>query len=518
MAKNNKHKTGSVSLVGAGPGDPGLVTLKALQALAEAEVVIYDHLVDESILSHASRDARMVYAGKEGGRHTLSQDEINRLIVMHAKEGRRVVRLKGGDPFIFGRGGEEALVLAGEGIPFEIVPGVTSASAVPAYAGIPVTHRGSASMVVFVTGHEDPTKDEDSVDWQYLAGFAGTIVVLMGVKRIEENVNALIRGGKSPDTPCALISRGTTPAQRSVRAPLSAIADAAHKEGITAPAVLVVGAVADLMGSLGWFEGLPLFGRRIVVTRAEHQAAELSLKLRELGAQPIEMPVIAIEPPTDGPAAERAVSSVSEYDIVVFTSPNGVAAFFERLARQERDSRLLGGVTVAAMGPGTAQALNANGIKADIVPDRFIAEALAEALITAGVNGKKILLFRAQVARDVLPRLLSEANAAVEDVAAYSTSAPEVSDERFSRVFGEADAITFTSGSAAANLGRIVEEKRRNGSVDFSTVAVPPVVSIGPITSRAAREAGFTVAAEATEYTIEGVVNALVGHFSDKKS
>ncbi len=517
MTRSNDVGTGTVYLVGAGPGDPGLVTLKAVRAMAEAEVVIYDHLVDEAILAHVPRGARMVYAGKEGGRHTLSQDEINRLIVAHAKEGRRVVRLKGGDPFIFGRGGEEALVLAAEGIPFEIVPGVTSASAVPAYAGIPVTHRGSASMVVFVTGHEDPTKDEDSVDWGYLAGFAGTIVVLMGVKRIEENVNALIARGKSPDTPSALISRGTTPAQKSVRAPLSGIAAAARKKGITAPAVLVVGEVADLMESLGWFERLPLFGKRIVVTRAEHQAAELSDRLRALGALPIQLPAIAIGPPADEQAAEQAVSSVSSYDIVVFTSPNGVNAFFDSLERRGRDCRALGGVTVAAMGPGTALTLKEHGIAADIVPDRFIAEALAEALIARGMWGKNILLFRAQEARDVLPRLLTEAGAAVADVGAYLTTASEISDEQFSLAFDGADLVVFTSGSTATNLGLIVDEKRNKGSVDFSKIAIPAAVSIGPITSRAAELAGFTVAAEATEYTIEGVVNALVDYYSDKK-
>jgi uroporphyrinogen III methyltransferase / synthase len=517
MTGTNNDRKGTVFLVGAGPGDPGLITLKAVRAMAEAEVVIYDHLVDEAILSHAPSNARMIYAGKEGGRHTLTQDEINRLIVMHAGQGRRVVRLKGGDPFIFGRGGEEALVLAAEGIPFEVVPGVTSASAVPAYAGIPVTHRGSASMVVFVTGHEDPTKNEDSVDWKYLAGFSGTIVVLMGVKRIEENVGALIAGGKSPDTPSALISRGTTPAQKSVRAPLSGIGDAARTHGITAPAVLVVGDVADLMEDLGWFERLPLFGRRIVVTRAEHQAAELSDRLRALGALPVQLPAIAIVPPADERAADDAVSSVSAYDIVVLTSPNGVDAFFDRLARGGHDSRALGGTTVAAMGPGTALALKARGIAADIVPDRFIAEALAEALIAAGVDGKNVLLFRAEGARDVLPRLLAEGGAMVADVGAYGTVVPEISDEQFFRVFDGADVVVFTSGSGATNLGLIVQEKREKGSVDFSKVTVPPAVSIGPITSGAAREAGFTVAAEATDYTIDGLVRTLVDYYSDKQ-
>ncbi len=513
MTRNSDKKTGTVYLVGAGPGDPGLVTLKAVQLMKEADVVVYDHLVDEAILTHAPSGARMIYAGKEGGRHTMSQDEINRVIVAEAKEGRRVVRLKGGDPFIFGRGGEEALELAAEGIPFSVVPGVTSASAVPAYAGIPVTHRGRASMVTFVTGHEDPTKDTDSVDWKYLAGFPGTVVVLMGVKRIEENVEALVSGGKSPDTPCALISRGTTPAQRSVRAPLSGIAETARREGVTAPAVLVVGEVADLMDQLAWFERLPLFGRRIVVTRAEHQAAQLTDRLRALGALPVGLPTIRIVPPGDEGAADRAVASLDAYDIVVLTSPNGVDAFFDRLARRGRDSRALGGITVAAMGPGTASALQEHGITADIVPDRFIAEALAEAIIAWGVENKNVLLFRAEGARDVLPRLLTEAGAAVTDAAAYRSAAPDISNEQLSAAFDGADLVVFTSGSTATNLGQILEEKK-TGGVDPSTV--PQAATIGPITTEAAKAAGFSVAVEAADYTIDGLVNALVDYYTDR--
>ncbi len=516
MIRSDDKKIGTVYLVGAGPGDPGLVTVKAVQVMGGADVVVYDHLVEDAILSHVRPGAQMIYAGKQGGRHTLSQDEINNLIVTQAKAGRRVVRLKGGDPFIFGRGGEEALALAAERIPFEVVPGVTSAAAVPAYAGIPVTHRGYASMVVFVTGHEDPTKDGDSVDWGSLAGFSGTIVVLMGVKRIEENVKALIEGGKSPNTPCALISRGTTPAQKSVRAPLSGIADAARKKGVTAPAILVVGEVADLMESLAWYERLPLFGRRIVVTRAAHQAAELSDRLRALGALPIQLPTIAIGPPADEEAAKGALSSLSAYDIVTFTSPNGVRAFFEGLAREGRDSRALGGLTVAAMGPGTALTLKGYGITADIVPDRFIAEALAEAIIAAGAEGKNILLFRAEGARDILPRLLREAGAAVTDAGAYRSIPADISDGEISRAFDGADLMVFTSASTASNLGAILAEKRKKGGVDFSARAVPPAVCLGPITTEAATKAGFSVEAEADEYTIEGLVSALINYYSDK--
>jgi uroporphyrinogen III methyltransferase/synthase len=516
MSGSGGRKIGRAWLVGAGPGDPGLMTLKAVQVMAEADVVVYDHLVDEAILSHAPAGARMIYAGKEGGRHTLSQDEINRLIVREAKAGQKVVRLKGGDPFVFGRGGEEALALIAGGIPFEVVPGVTSAAAVPAYAGIPVTHRGSASMVVFVTGHEDPAKEDESVDWRYLAGFSGTIVILMGVKQIEENAAALIEGGKSPDTPCALISRGTTPAQRSVAAPLSGIAREAGIRGVTAPAVLVIGEVAGLMETLSWFEKLPLFGRRIIVTRAEHQAAELSDRLRALGALPVGLSTIRIERPVDEEAADAAVASVSDYDMAVFTSPNGVEAFFERLDRLGRDARALGGLTVAAMGPGTASTLSRHGIVPEIVPDRFVAEALAEAIVAAGVSGKRILLFRAEGARDVLPRVLTEAGAVVADVGAYRSVAPEPSNEQFTRAFEGADLITFTSGSAATNLREMIELKRKGGVVDFPAVSVVPAASIGPITSQAAASAGFSVEIEASEHTIGGLVSALVAYYSDK--
>ncbi len=474
MTDEKQKKIGKVYLVGAGPGDPGLLTLKAARVLSEADAVVYDHLVDEEILSHVRPRARRMYAGKEGGRHTLSQDEINRLIVETARDGETVVRLKGGDPFIFGRGGEEALELARAGIPFEVVPGVSSASAVPAYAGIPVTHRGVSSMVVFVTGHEDPTKDTESIDWEYLARFDGTIVILMGVRRIGDNAQALISGGKPPLTPCVVISWGTTPAQRGVSATLGEIAKEVERNKIGAPAVMVVGEVVSLKDRLAWFETLPLFGRRIVVTRSEHQKGGLSRMLRDLGARPVELPTITIVPPEDQGPITRAIRSLPAYDLIVFTSPNGVATFFGELTAERRDGRALGGLLVAAMGPGTSESLEDHGIVPDIVPDRYIAEALAQKIIDSGIEGKNILLFRAEGARDVLPKLLTGAGAEVTDVAAYRSAAPEITDEAFVDALSGADLVTFTSGSTAQNLRTIIDLKRSGGRIRYGRDRRPP--------------------------------------------
>jgi uroporphyrinogen III methyltransferase/synthase len=517
MDDKKQKKIGKVYLVGAGPGDPGLLTLKAARVLSEADAVVFDHLVDERILSHARHGTRRIYAGKEGGRHTLGQDEINRLIVETARAGDTVVRLKGGDPFIFGRGGEEALELVRAGIPFEVVPGVSSASAVPAYAGIPVTHRGISSMVVFVTGHEDPTKDAGSIDWEYLARFEGTIVILMGVKRIGNNAQALISGGKSPLTPCAVISWGTTPAQKGVSATLGEIAREVERNNIGAPAVMVVGEVASLRDRLAWFEKLPLFGRRIVVTRSEHQKDGLSRMLRDLGARPVELPTIKIVPPEDQEPITMAIRSLSAYDLIVFTSPNGVAAFFGHLTADRRDGRALGGLRVAAMGPGTSESLEDHGIVPDIVPDRYIAEALAQKIIDSGIGGKNILLFRAEGARDVLPRLLGGAGGQVTDVTAYRSTTPEITDEAFVDAFLNADMVTFTSGSTAGNLRTIIDLKRSSGRINMGAITVPPGATIGPITTKAAREAGFEVACEASEHTMKGLVDALITHFLEKR-
>jgi uroporphyrinogen III methyltransferase / synthase len=510
MAVPEGGRIGIVYFVGAGPGDPGLLTLKGAWALAGAEVVIYDYLVNKEILSHVKGGAKLIYVGKVGGKPATSQKDINALLVKQAKKGRVVVRLKGGDPFIFGRGGEEALALVAKKIDYEIIPGVTSAVAVPAYAGIPITHRDYASAVVFVTGHEDPTKDEKSLDWEYLARFPGTIVVLMGVMRIKENVNALISGGASPSTPTAVISWGTTPRQRSVIGDLDEIVDLVKKDGITAPAVMVVGEVVDLADGLSWFEYQPLFGKKIVVTRTREQAFELTDHLKSLGAATALLPTIEIAPPKTNESIIEVIRNLADYDIIVFTSPNGARTFFECLDEENLDSRSLGGLDVAVMGAGTARALQAFGILADIMPDKYIAEVLAEELIKCGVSGKKILLFRAEGARKVLPELLVEAGAVVNDVVAYRAICPDTKKDEIEEALDGADLITFTSGSTAKNFKMLMEKSGITQGDDFK---LPTVASIGPITTEVAEEAGIEVAIEAREHSIAGLVGEIMEYF-----
>ncbi|MBN1572068.1 MAG: uroporphyrinogen-III C-methyltransferase [Deltaproteobacteria bacterium] len=515
MDKGGREKgfRGVVYFVGAGPGDPGLLTLKGAWALAGADVVIYDYLVNKEILSHTRKDAELVYVGKMGGKASMSQKEINDLIVKEAKKGQFVVRLKGGDPFVFGRGGEEAMALTAKEIDYEVIPGVTSATAVPAYAGIPVTHREYASAVAFVTGHEDPTKDDTSVDWEYLSRFPGTIVILMGIMRIRENVDALISGGMDPDTPAGVISWGTTPRQRSVLGDLEEIADIVEEEGIEAPAVMVVGEVVDLAEGLSWFEHQPLFGKKIVVTRARDQAFELTDHLKSLGAEPALLPTIEIVPPQSDEPIIEAIRNLKDYDVVVFTSPNGARTFFQYLDGENLDGRSLAGIEVAVMGPGTARALHEFGILADIMPDDYIAEALAEAIIEAKggeLSGKKMLLFRAEGARKVLPEFLIGAGAEVDDVPAYRTVCPDISRDEMMEALEGADLVTFTSGSTAKNFRELVD---KNGILDEADFTIPPAASIGPITTEAAEGAGLKVAVEALDHTVFGLVGSIMEYF-----
>ena len=505
---DKKSARPTVYLVGAGPGDPGLITMKGANLLSRADVLIYDRLVDKKILSYAKPGATLLYVGKEGGSHTLTQDEINSAMVREARAGKTVVRLKGGDPYIFGRGGEEALFLVKNGIPFEVVPGVSSASAVPAYAGIPVTHRGIASAVAFITGHEDPTKGDESVDWEELSRFPGTLVILMGVQRIGENIARLIAAGKSPETPAAAISWGTTPRQRGVFGTLKNIADLVAGEKIAAPAVFVVGEVVKLRRDIGcWFEGLPLFGKTVIVTRAREQAGELTDKLRDLGAYPIEVPAIEISPPADEKTAERAIKEIKNYDIIVFTSPNGVTSFFRTLNTIGGDSRALGGRIVAAMGPGTASVLLQFGIRADIIPEKYIAEELSREIIGSvkgGIRGKKILLFRAEEARKALVDILVGAGGVAHEVSAYRSLLPRADENTLKGALDSADLVTFTSGSTAKNFARLIIES----GIKKSPTDVPAAV-IGPITAEEARGAGFRVVIESEEHTIDGLLDAI---------
>ncbi len=435
-AADRTPASGRVFLVGAGPGDPGLLTARALELIAQADAILYDRLIPAGALDGARPDALLVYVGKEGGGPSMAQDEIEQRLVEHARAGRSVVRLKGGDPFVFGRGGEEALVLREAGIPFEVVPGVSAGVAASAYAGIPVTHRDRASAVAFVTGHEDPDKPESAIDWPALASFPGTLVFYMGVRQLPHIAERLIASGRPGDEPAAVIERGTLPGQRTVLATLETIAARAEAEAIRPPSITLVGPVAALREQLHWFEDRPLAGRTIAVTRARAQASGLAARLRVLGAEVVEAPairVVALDPP---------LPDLDAYDLVCITSPNGVRLLFERLAAAGRDARALHGARIAAIGPGTARALREHGLIADVVPERFVAEALVEVL--AGVPVERALIARARVARDVLPDALRARGAEVDVLDLYETVA-EPLDAGTLAATTAADYVTFTS-------------------------------------------------------------------------
>ena len=482
----------TVYLVGAGPGDPGLLTFRALELIAGADVIVYDRLIPAAALEGARADARLLYAGKEGGGPSVSQEEIDALLVEHGRAGKSVVRLKGGDPFVFGRGGEEAEALRAAGIPFEVVPGVTAGVAAPAYAGIPVTHRDAASAVAFVTGHEDPAKHESALDWRALAAFPGTLVVYMGVRRLAAIAEQLIAGGREATQPAAVIERGTFPNQRVVTATLGSIASSAEEQRIRAPAIAVFGEVAALRERLRWFEDRPLSGVSVAVTRARAQASGLASRLLALGADVVEAPAIRISP------LEGSLPDLGGYDLVCLTSPNGVRLLLERMASAGIDARALSGARIAAIGPGTAAALREHGLIADVVPERFVAEGLVEAL--ADVPVSRALVARAAEARDVLPDALRERGAEVDVVALYETVAEPLSDSQL-RAVADADYVTFTSSSTVRFLlqaiaGRVALRAR--------------LVSIGPVTSETLRAQGHEPDVEAVRHDIDGVVDALV--------
>jgi len=495
---------GTVYLVGAGPGDPGLMTRRALELIAGADAILYDRLIPAGALDGACADADLRYVGKRPGAPSMPQEEINALLVERARDGRAVVRLKGGDPFVFGRGGEEALALAEAGIPFEVVPGVTAGVAAAAYAGVPVTHRDDASAVALVTGHEDPTKPETVLDYEALAAFPGTLVLYMGVGRLEEIAKRLVAAGRSPEEPVAVVERGTLPRQRTVSARLADIAGLVREAEVRPPAITVVGSVARLRYELAWLERRPLFGSTVAVTRARAQASALSARLRGLGAEVVEAPAIRIvpRPPEDG-ELEAAVGGIEDYALVCLTSPNGAELLLDALARAGRDARALAGATVAAIGPGTARALAARGIRADVVPERSIAEALVESLAGVAVEGRRVLVARAAEARDVLPEALRDRGAHVEVVALYDT-VPEPLSPQALEGLGRADYVTFTASSTVDAL--LV-------ALDAAGVSFPAgarVVSIGPVTSATARERGLDVAVEADRHDIDGLVSALL--------
>jgi len=476
------------------------MTARSLGLIASADAIFYDRLIPPGALDGAREDAELVYVGKQPGVPSVPQEEIGARLIATAKEGRSVVRLKGGDPFVFGRGGEEGEALRAAGVEFEVVPGVTAGVAATAYAGIPVTHRDDASAVAFVTGHEDPEKGESALDWDALASFPGTLVFYMGVKRLAENAAALIAGGRDAAEPAAAIERGTWPGQRTVSATLGTIAAAVEREAVKAPALIVVGAVASRREDLAWLERRPLHGRRVVVTRARAQASGLAATLRDLGAEVVELPAIRIEPRLESEEVRAAAAAIGLYELVCLTSPNGVRLLFEAIAAADLDSRALAGVTVAAIGPGTARALAKHGVIADVVPERFVAEALVEALAGVEIEGGRVLVARAAEARDVLPDALRERGAEVDVVSLYET-VREAPDAEAIEAAQAADYVTFTSSSTVTNLTEALGDRFPPGA---------RVVSIGPVTSESARAAGLTVDVEAERHDVEGLLRALL--------
>jgi uroporphyrinogen III methyltransferase/synthase len=482
------------------------MTVRAVELLEKADVIVHDRLIPPGALEAARADAELIDVGKQPGAADTSQLEIQKLIVDRARAGRSVVRLKGGDPFLFGRGGEEAEALAQAAIPFEVVPGVTAGVAAAAYAGIPLTHRDDASAVAFVTGHEDPLKAESALDWDALARFPGTLVLYMGVKRLAALGERLIAAGRDGGEPAAAVERGTLPGQRTVSAKLVELPQAVAAAGIRPPAIVVIGPVAARRETIAWLERRPLHGLRVVVTRARAQASGLSSALAALGADVVELPAIRIVPRWDSAEVREAVQAIHAYALICLTSPNGVRLLFEALRASGRDARALGAATVAAIGPGTAAALAEHGISADVVPERSIAEELVAALRDFPVAGRPTLIARAAEARDLLPDALRQRGAEVDVVALYETVAEEPDPSSLEAARG-ADYVTFTSSSTVRHFvealdGRFPERAR--------------IVSIGPVTSETAREAGLTVAVEAHRHDPEGVVEALLADASGR--
>lgn len=503
-----------VSLIGAGPGDPGLFTLRGKELLAEADVIIYDALANDALLSFAKAGAELIYVGKIASDHALPQHEINELLALKAMEngGQKVARLKGGDPYIFGRGAEEAEYLQKKGVPFEEVPGVSSAIAAPAYAGIPLTHRDYASSLTILTGHESSSKRESSHNWRALAQSGSTLVIVMGMKNLPKITNNLLTAGMDPDTPAAIIYKGTTPEQRSLVTRLAKLPTEAAEKCFANPSVLVVGKVAALTGSLDWFSRKPLLGKSIVVTRAREQASDLAALLTEAGALTLQCPAITVRPLENYDAIDAAVGRLGEYAWLVFTSVNGVKFFWERLRAAALDSRALRGAKIAAIGPATADALAKKGIFADLVPPAYVAEEVVKMLVEyegASIAGKKILIPRAKEARSALPDGLREAGAIPEVAPVYETVPADGEASRIRELLREnrLDCVTFASSSSVTNFLKLIppEELRKNPRVTLA--------AIGPITEETLESRGLKAAIIPAKYDIPSLCEAIVAHY-----
>ena len=502
------NKKGKVYLIGAGPGDPGLLSIKAMECLQIADAVVYDRLADPRILAYVRPDAEMVYVGKASAQHTMRQPDINKLLVKLANEGKIVARLKGGDSFVFGRGGEEAIELFEAGLPFEFVPGITSAIAVAEYAGIPVTHRNVAASFAVVTGHEDPTKGESSINWQGLATAVDTLVFLMGVENLTHITKSLIANGRSASTPAAVIRWGTKPEQRTLVTTLGMAAADVAAADLKPPAIFIVGNVVNLRQQLAWFDNKPLFGKTIVVTRARAQASALTKRLEAEGARVLEVPAIKIVPPSDFAPLDKAIEGINTYQWLIFTSINGVISFFDRLFKAGKDARCLANLKIAAIGSETAAELNRHGLTADIIPSAYKAEELAAALAGQVHAGDKILLARAKVAREILPEKLSELGAAVDVVTAYETVIDCANRDELVTALreGTVDLVTFTSSSTVTNLLNALGE-------DAPLLNNVKAAVIGPITAATCEAKGLKPVITADEFTIAGLVEAIEAYY-----
>lgn len=501
---------GIVYLVGAGPGDPGLITVKGLNLIQNAEVIVHDRLVDRRLLQHASSEAELIDVGKIPGRRDNRQTDINALLVDLGKQGKRVVRLKGGDPFVFGRGGEEALELRKVGIPFEIVPGITSPISAPAYAGIPVTHRGLSSHFTVVTGNEDPDKPESVIEWDKLAQIGGTLVVLMGWENLPGIVDKLLQAGRKPSTPVAMVQWGTEPHQKAVNGTLESIVRVAKQSDLGSPVVTVIGEVANLRDELAWFDNRPLFGKRVLVTRTRTQAGALSDMLVERGASAVELPTIEIQPLDDYSELDAALGDLSNYDWTIFASSNAVDIVFQRLDSLGQDARAFGNVKLAAIGPSTAESLRNRGLEPDLVPKSFISEAFAEELKGENISGARVLLPHGDIARDALANGLTEQGAKVSTALAYRTVTPKDSAQKAKDLLTEGvDVATFSSSSTVNNLCELI------GDVDM--LSNTTIACIGPITAATARDKGLKVDIVAKNHTIPGMVKAIEDYFSQEE-
>lgn len=498
--------SGKVYLVGAGPGDYKLITLKGLECIEKADVILYDRLINPKLLKYAKESVEIIYVGKAPDAHSYTQEEISQLILEKAIEGNVVTRLKGGDPFVFGRGGEEALLLLEHNVPFEIVPGVTSAISVPAYAGIPVTHRNLSSSLHVITGHEDPLKNKSSLDYEALGKLKGTLIFLMGIKNIESISSNLIKHGQSTERPVAVIRRGTTADQKVLTGTLGDISQKVSECGFKNPAIIIVGEVVNLAQSLNWFDKKPLFGKRVLVTRTRRQASKLSEKIEGLGGEAIEYPTIKIVENEDHTDIDKAIGQIEQYKWIIFTSVNGVRFFFDRMQKLSFDIRLLKNAKLCAIGPATAKELSDKGFVIDSIPEEYRAESIIDDLKEKIEVGDKILLPRADIARKVLEEELIKLGADVDNIHVYKTIVPKQESRELINLFKDKkiDIVTFTSSSTVKNFCKIL------GTKNLELLKGVTVAAIGPITAETAREIGVKIDIEAEEYTIDGLVDAIV--------